>query len=243
MVGRSTSSIYHAIGAHTGPRHAFSLLELIVVIAITVAMTGLLMPAIRQVHENAHRLICMSNMQQLGSGFIMYSNDNKDFLPFSAMLNKQSPKDLMVARMKSNQDGWDGIGLLFLHNYCGAPECYYCPSHHGDHPFERYSRNWYRPVSGDIIFTNYHYSGDVEWDASNPRRRRITDGAGLVLATDGLRTTADFNHVEGMNVLRADGSVRWRHDVKDVLEKLPALETDPPSPEYEDIWESIESTE
>lgn len=205
-------------------------------------MTGLLMPAIRQVQENAHRLMCMSNMQQLGTGFIMYSNDNKDLLPYSAVLSTQTPQDLMVARFKSMQDGWDGIGLLFFHNYCGSPECYYCPSHHGNHPFERYSANWYRPTTGDVIFTNYHYSGDVEWATDKPaRRRRITDGYALVLATDGLRTTADFNHVDGMNVLRADGSVRWRNDAKEVFEKLPTVETQTPSADYEGLWESIES--
>jgi prepilin-type N-terminal cleavage/methylation domain-containing protein len=243
MIGRSETSFFLQVA--TGRRRpqcsGFSLLELLVVISVAVVMTGLLMPAIHQVHENANRLICMSNLQQLGSGFIMYSNDNNDFLPHSAVLSKKQPQDLMVARYKSTQDGWDGIGLLFLHDYCGSPECYYCPSHHGTHPYERYARNWYRPTPGDVVFTNYHYSGDVEWDSN--RRRRLTDGYSLVLATDGLRTTADFNHIDGMNVLRADGSVRWREDARSVFEKLPCEETETVTPEYEDIWDSIESTD
>jgi competence protein ComGC len=223
-------------------RRAFSLLELLVVISVAIVLTGLMMPAMRQLHENAHRLMCMSNLQQMGQGFAMYGHDNNDRLPYSVALRKnKQPKDLMLSKKNGIAEGWDGIGLLFYHNYCGAPECYYCPSHHGKHPIERYSDRWRRPVPGDVIYTNYHYGGDVDWSGNELKRRTLNDGHKLVLAVDGLRTSDDFNHVFGMNVLRADISVRWRDDETGIFNKLPKSESDPADGSYSKIWTDLES--
>jgi prepilin-type N-terminal cleavage/methylation domain-containing protein len=224
-------------------RTGFSLLELLVVIAVTMMLTGLMMPALRQLHENAHRVICMSNMQQLGQGFLLYGNEHNDALPYShALHTTNTPQNLMAAKMNGKINGWDGIGLLFSGGYCTTPDCYYCPSHHGKHPIERYATQWSRPVPGDVIFTNYHYAGDMEWTDKEPlKRRSMLQGQQLVLATDGLRSAEDFNHTSGMNVLRADISVRWRDDTKNIFGKLPKLDTDPPNTTYNTLWEEIEA--
>jgi competence protein ComGC len=226
-------------GYRRNRRFGFSLLELLVVIAVTMALTALLMPALRHVHENAHRLICSAHLQQMGQAFYMYSDSNADRLPYSAILQEDnSPPDLMAARRVEVNGEWDGLGRLFAFGYCPSPECFYCPSHHGDHMFDRYAEQWHQPPSSPPIFTNYHYSGDVEWQDKN-RRRSIDDGYSLVLATDGLRTAKDFNHVNGMNVLRGDGSVRWRDDNNGIRLMLPTSEWQAPSDDYAALWDEV----
>lgn len=222
------------------PRRAFSLVELIVVIAVAVMLTGLMMPAMHQLQENARRVICLSNLSQLGHAFLQYSIDYKDMLPYSAALHvDHQPQNLMMVKRPDPNGGWDGIGLLFEGHYCGAPECYYCPSHHGEHPVERYSEMWGMNISCSI-FSNYHYAGDIEWGLGpNQNRRNILEGHSLVLATDGLRTDKDFNHLTGMNVLRADGSVRWRDDTEDILKQLPKSEDDMPETSWPAIWADV----
>lgn len=211
-----------------------------VVISVAVVLTGLLMPAMRHMRENAHRVICMSNMQQLGQGFLLYGNDHNDLLPFSAALQKQNkPSDLMASRHSLAANQWDGLGLLYAHGYCTMAECFYCPSHHGAHPYERYADQWLNPLPNDVIFTNYHYAGHVDWVTK--RKRNMLDGHELVLATDGLRTAEDFNHIEGMNVLRADGSVRWRDDTQDILKQLPLSENEPVQEGFSTLWSEIEN--
>src|SRR5262245_38903545 len=75
-------------------RSAFSLVELLVVLTIVVVLTGLLMPALRQVHENANRVMCMTNLQQMAHAFVMYDADNKNMLPYSVVLHTgKNPKD------------------------------------------------------------------------------------------------------------------------------------------------------
>jgi prepilin-type N-terminal cleavage/methylation domain-containing protein len=217
----------------------FSLIELLVVIAVTMALTALLMPALQHVHENAHRLICGSHLNQLGQAFYLYHDNSSDRLPYSAILQEDSaPADLMAAQHAQSNGKWDGIGRLFAAGYCPSPECFYCPSHHGDHSFDRYEDKWHQMPTAEPIFTNYHYSGDVEW-VDKKKRRSLDHGYSLVLATDGLRTAQDFNHFSGMNILRGDGSVRWRDDNENIRGLLPANDSQSPNIEYNTLWDQV----
>ncbi|MCI0629395.1 MAG: hypothetical protein L0Y44_01925 [Phycisphaerales bacterium] len=196
------------------------------------------MPALKKVQENAHRVMCLSNLQQIGEGFLLYGGDYAERLPYSVALHyNQAPQDLMASRLSGEPGRWDGIGLLFSESYCGLAECYYCPSHHGRHPFDRYVEDWSDPYGASAIFTNYHFAGDIEWDST--LKRSLLDGYSLVLATDGLRTAQDVNHILGMNVLRGDGSVRWREGVQSIMAQLPADEFESAPETYTTIWDDI----
>ena len=81
------SRTHHAIRRRvTGARRAFSLVELIVVMLVTLLLASILMPALRGVQEHAERLFSASNMRQIGMGMSMYSSDNRDDLPASALI-------------------------------------------------------------------------------------------------------------------------------------------------------------
>lgn len=57
-------------------RHAFSLIELLVVVSIIAALASLLLPAISLVREQARRSVCASNLRQLAMATIAYTDDN-----------------------------------------------------------------------------------------------------------------------------------------------------------------------
>lgn len=48
------------------PRHAFTLVELLVVIAVIGIMMAMLMPAVQSIRESARRTNCLSNIRQVG---------------------------------------------------------------------------------------------------------------------------------------------------------------------------------
>ena len=66
-------------------RAAFTLVELLVVIGIIALLIGILLPTLHRAREAGARTACISNIRQLGMGFVMYQNENKGRFP------RQSP--------------------------------------------------------------------------------------------------------------------------------------------------------
>jgi len=54
-------------------RSGFTLIELLVVISIIAVLMSIMMPALAKVREQSGKVVCSTNMKQLGYGFMMYS--------------------------------------------------------------------------------------------------------------------------------------------------------------------------
>jgi len=62
-------------------RTGFTLIELLVVIAIIAVLAAILFPVFARARENARRASCMSNLKQIGLGFMQYTQDYDEKLP------------------------------------------------------------------------------------------------------------------------------------------------------------------
>jgi prepilin-type N-terminal cleavage/methylation domain-containing protein/prepilin-type processing-associated H-X9-DG protein len=57
-------------------RRAFTLVELLAVIAVIGVLAGIIFSAIGSVRESAHRAECASNLRQIGTALLQFSNDH-----------------------------------------------------------------------------------------------------------------------------------------------------------------------
>src|SRR5689334_7217102 len=63
------------------PRHAFTLVELLIVIGIIAVLTALLLPAVGIARRYSGQLACTSNLRQWAAAAVLYAVQNKNALP------------------------------------------------------------------------------------------------------------------------------------------------------------------
>ena len=63
---------------------AFTVVEMLVVIAIIVLLMGLLMPAVQAARESARRITCSNNLSNLAKGVMIYESAKQALPPSRA---------------------------------------------------------------------------------------------------------------------------------------------------------------
>ena len=97
--------------SHSHPRSAFTLIELMVVIAIIGILIGLLLPAVQSARETARRMSCSNNLKQLGLAMHSYSDVHRSLPPTVLGVNGVDDDGLPVYR--AGLTGW--VALLPFH--------------------------------------------------------------------------------------------------------------------------------
>lgn len=83
---------------------AFTLVELLVCIAIIVMLVALLLPALQRVKETAKNTKCINNLRQISIATFTYAADNNGFAPYNEDLIGEGKMDGLFVRWSNNPE-------------------------------------------------------------------------------------------------------------------------------------------
>jgi len=111
-------------------QHGFTLVELLVVVAIIAILAALLLPALKGAKDRAKTVQCASNLRQIGGGFSSFLGDHDGYYPYG------SPTKSSIN--STNFGGWN-----YSKNWCRSIAPYVSPSD-SDYTIAYYSLNYRR---------------------------------------------------------------------------------------------------
>ena len=126
---------------------AFTLMEMLVVIAIIALLMAILLPATKKSREAARRTVCMSNLRSIGQALYTYAHSNEGLLVPG---DGRYPWQVWEKKHQVN------LGyLLILNKELPVPtsdeHVFFCPSMYTpevDHGFKRFAYWWDRDSNG-----------------------------------------------------------------------------------------------
>jgi len=209
-------------------RRGFTLMELLVTVAIISLLAAILFPVFARARENARRASCMSNLKQIGLGIMMYVQDYDETYPPYREATSQTPP--FPAYQSGNWE-WQHI----IYSYTKNTQLYHCPDGNSTYPagdYGSYGANYYALHNGAVKMaavtspsTLYVImdSGRTYIDpsyAKAPSGAFYLPGGGLFITPDQSGSVAagfyqsDYangRHFDGINVVFGDGHVKWLH--------------------------------
>lgn len=217
-------------------RAGFTLVELLVVLAIISLLIAILLPVLAAAKERANRIKCASNLHQLGIAIKMYSNDCKGQYPRTLYRADSWGPDCFETRPTEIYPN-DVTGAMFLLIKRGlvTPGVFLCPSAgtgitwRSPNPILSFDNFiWAKPYSSIL---HYSYANPYPYTAGSDRQRSYRGPPKVapdfvvmadrndaqtrylvLLSSDPSLTRRgnSSNHKQaGQNILCHDGHVAW----------------------------------
>jgi len=173
---------------------AFTLIEMLVVIAIISILAGMLLPALSAARERGRQTSCKNNLHQIGTAMFLYTDSNAGFYPYQTA---SAPSDSMA--------------LLFP-DLLAANETFRCLST-TDTP----KINAVKATSGGTAYSSRLFDPNFKpsygYDNTNGIRS-VSPMSPIAGDMDGTSVTdpdsTTSNHQSGQNILFYDTHVEWK---------------------------------
>ena len=97
-------------------KYIFTLIELLIVIAIIAILASMLLPALNKARGRAYSATCIGNLKSINQAHQLYANDNNDMVIFAKQGTFSNNTDI-------NPLIWHGA----LYNYLKSKNIFHCP--------------------------------------------------------------------------------------------------------------------
>lgn len=184
---------------------AFTLVELLVVVAIIALLAAIMFPVFANAREKARQSTCASNLRQLATAMTMYSHDNDEVYPWTDH----------YAGVPSPTYGYYWQALIYP--YVNSSQVYLCPT--SDQNADGYNPRMDQPVFDKATYSInvLAFPDDIGTPASSiPQPSRLImlgdSDAGPIGPPHYLFRFYMYStgrHSGGCNLAFADGHVKW----------------------------------
>ena len=195
------------------PCRAFTLIELLIVIAILAILAAIFFPVFAKVRENARRTVCASNLKQLGLAWLMYANDYDEMACPS--YNSGNANDAWDFHRDPITHLWT---TGFLGVYTKDGEIHGCPDNHfpagpNFRPYNGYGYNA-TYIGGDLSTPSGNYPACHLGQIIFPAQTTVFGDAGYGSnsANNFLRAPSETYYADGSNHFLNSGNVDFRHN-------------------------------
>lgn len=198
-----------------GPRYAFTLVELLVVISIIALLISILLPALSRAREAANRLACMSNLRQVSQALHIYASEHDGRAPLGYINTDKYASSILWHRSKF----YTLFGRLYLEGIYTDPKPYYCPNELDPRWQYNTSENRWPPIDWSYTRMGYwlrpvtrwnEHPMSGEWPKLHEQKNKAVITELLLPVSRALSAEqVRLRHRDGVNVGYADGSVAF----------------------------------
>jgi prepilin-type N-terminal cleavage/methylation domain-containing protein/prepilin-type processing-associated H-X9-DG protein len=197
-------------------KRGFTLIELLVVIAIIAILAAILFPVFAKAREQARKTSCLSNLKQLGLGFMMYAQDYDETLP-GVRFGNGAGQSWPWAVWPGTYD-WTGVFTFAMQPYIKNRAILQCPS-------ATENDRWSGANGLSYCYSEYFYNTDQGW-TKLAKVGNAPEGvakvsmlsecfsSGIYMDWEGDGPTLDGGVVDGLNRIRYHTWNPWQpnHD-------------------------------
>lgn len=192
---------------HSRKPRAFTMIELLVVIAIIGILAALLLPVLSRGKQRAQRVQCISNLQQVGTAFQMFSHDHGGRFPMETPQAEGGSQEYVTAGLNiSGTFYFSYRHLQPLASELSSTRALTCPADLDRAAAENFNSLQNSNVSFFVnAYADYNEPASVLAGDRNITNDAATT-ASLVRGPYGLRWTRDLHFLKG-NILFSDTHV------------------------------------
>ena len=190
-------------------RSAFTMVEMLVVMAIIAILASLLLPVLAKARAKALRVQCVSDLKQVGVGFHVFLHDHDSKLPMEVSTNYGGTLEFTRASYSVGGEFYFQYRhFQALSNDLLVPKILVCPADRGRliasdfQDFNDLNISYFVGANADYNLPNSILAGD-----RNITNATAASGTIVRLADGGAVAWTDELHVFKGNVLYADGRV------------------------------------